>query len=78
MLKRHVSEFAPDEKPSSQKERSKHHKFKGNRSNKGPIERQIGLDQSYWLVMPRIHRVELILRGCSMMTIILLCQRVGS
>ena len=36
MLKRHVSEFAPDEKPSSQKERSKHHKFKGNRGNKGP------------------------------------------
>ena len=36
MLKRHVSDFAPDEKPSSQKERSKHHKFKGNRGNKGP------------------------------------------
>ena len=35
MLKRHVSEFAPDEKPSSQKERSKHHRFKGNHGNKG-------------------------------------------
>ena len=38
MLKRHVSDFAPDEKPSSQKERSKHHRFKGtrDRGNKGP------------------------------------------
>ena len=35
MLKRHVSDFAPDEKPSSQQERSKHHRFKGNRGNKG-------------------------------------------
>ena len=36
MLKRHVSEFAPDEKPSSRKERSKHHRFKGNHGNRGP------------------------------------------
>ena len=33
MLKRHVSDFAPDEKPSSQ-ERTKHHRFKGSRGNK--------------------------------------------
>jgi hypothetical protein len=35
MLKRHVSEFAPDEKPPSRQERSRHHRFKGNRGNKG-------------------------------------------
>ena len=33
MLKRHVLDFAPDEKPSS-RERTKHHKFKGGRGNK--------------------------------------------
>ena len=33
MLKRHVSEFAPDEKPSQQ-ERTRHHKFRGSRGSK--------------------------------------------
>ena len=33
MLKRHVSDFAPDEKPSS-RERTKHHKYRGGRGNK--------------------------------------------
>ena len=33
MLKRHVSDFALDEKPSS-RERTKHHKYRGGRGNK--------------------------------------------
>ena len=33
MLKRHVSDFAPDEKPSQQ-ERTKHHKFQGSHGSK--------------------------------------------
>jgi hypothetical protein len=35
MLKRHVSEFAPDEKPPSRQERSRQHRFKGTRGNRG-------------------------------------------
>ena len=34
MLKRHVSDFASDEKPDSQQGRTKHHKFKGSRDSK--------------------------------------------